>query len=532
MSLILQSSGLDNALYSFQDAFHTFSNIRVDIRGVNTITLYSDGCYVANGYKDCAQACQEPDLIFDNTATLHNCLQYPVVVNALSERSFDNDSAAVAREYAIIPNDTSGATSTIQAIQQCLTDYTDSLPKSSAIRQDEDDSLKICHGSTPDLCYYHTDICQSVYAPVIDDIAGVGIYTSYWMQNGIALVAFALLRIFDFWIYFLTIALLGCLYGFKEAQAKAEWVRQSALRHRVPNLISALFEFQKAQCFFMIAVQAAAIITVQQGGFEAKTLQQLSNSYSAITLVAICGYLPVVFTLLNLHGANQDSWYVIALATITVVISGVTAFTTKEFKPSQNDLIGLHNVTGSWASCGNKNPTTFCLSPHTVDPFEYGGGAKHIFIFCIIVLTLIVIDKFRISQGLSPSKIQMQTRRYGHSRRTHTSILKQRTLTGLSALSRVPTYYSNLNVKTRRTINTLMYGCVSSQVAQKAGAFNTLQTSAVYGSPQHPASLVGRLSWSQRLRGGNRGFSDSTTLYDKSDFPERRVTTTDLINIK
>ncbi|KAL8800620.1 MAG: hypothetical protein Q9200_007190 [Gallowayella weberi] len=456
MSLVLQSSGLDNVLYSFQDAFHSFSNFPVDIRGVNTITLYSDGCHIANGFKDCAQACQEPDLIFDNTATLHNCLQYPIIVNALSERTFDENSVVVAREYGIILNDTSGATSTTQAIQQCLTDYTDSLPKSSTIRQDEHDSSKLCHGSTRDLCYYHTDVCQSVYAPVIDDIAGVGIYTSYWMQNGIALVAFALLRLFDFWIYYLTIALLGCLYGFKEAQAKAEWARQSGLRHRVPNLVSALFEFQKAQCFFMIAVQVAAIITVKRGGFEAKTLQQLSNSYSAITLVAICGYLPVIFTLLNLHGANQDSWYIIALATITVVISGVTAFTTRDFKPSYTDLIELHNVTGSWASCGNKNPTTFCLSPHTVDPFGYGGGAKHIFIFCVIVLSLVIIDKYRISQGLSPSKIQMQTRRYEHPRRTRTSLLKQRTLTGLSALSRVPTYYSSLNVKTRRTINTLI----------------------------------------------------------------------------
>ncbi|KAL9023733.1 MAG: hypothetical protein Q9196_007012, partial [Gyalolechia fulgens] len=101
--------------------------------------------------------------------------------------------------------------------------------------------------------------------------------------------AFALLRLFDFWIYYITIALLFCFSGLEKAKAKAETARQMGLRYRVPNLVSALFEFHKAQCFFMMAVQTAAIITVRQGGFEAKTLQQLYNSYSAITLVSICG---------------------------------------------------------------------------------------------------------------------------------------------------------------------------------------------------------------------------------------------------
>ncbi|KAL8686419.1 MAG: hypothetical protein Q9224_005453, partial [Gallowayella concinna] len=385
---------------------------------------------------------------------------YPLIVNALSEQAFDEKSVAVAREYRIISNDTTDIASTTKAIQQCLTDYTNSLPKSSAVQQDKVNSSKLCHDSKRDLCYDHTDICQSVYAPVIDDIAGVGVSVFGTTANGIALVAFALLRLFDFWIYYLTIVLLGCVYGLKEAQAKADWARQSGLRQRVPHLIAALFEFQKAQCFFMIAVQTAAIITVKRGGFDAKTLQQLSNSYSAITLVAICGYFPVVFTLLNLHGANQDSWYVIGLTTITVVISGVTAFTTKQFKPSQHDLIGLHNVTGSWASCGNRNPTTFCFSSDTVDPFGYGGGAKHIFVFCIVVLALLIVDKFRISQGHVLSKTQTQIQIDRNPRRIHTSLLKQRALTGLSALSRVPTYCSNLDVKTKKTINVLIYGCI------------------------------------------------------------------------
>ncbi|KAL8925846.1 MAG: hypothetical protein Q9172_002050 [Xanthocarpia lactea] len=455
MSITLQSSASDNVLYSFQDAFRSFGNGTHGVHGSNVITLFSNGCHVENGIRDCGVACQEPSLIFKNTATLHNCLHYPLIVQAISEQALEDGSGTIAQDYNISAAKVAGATSTTNAIQHCLTDYAFSMPKSSKY------SSSACGGSTRSLCYNHTNICQSVYAPVIDDIAGIGIYTSYWMQNGIALVAFALLRLFDFWIYYVTIALLGCVYGLQGAKAKAECTKKSGLRHRVPNLISALFEFQKAQCFFMIAVQAAAIIVVKQGGFEARTLQQLSNSYSAITLVAICGYLPVVFTLLNLHGAGKASWYIILLSTITVIISGITAFTTKRFAPSSNDLVGLHNVTGSWASCGSRNPTTFCLSPHTVDAFNYGGGAKHIFIFCIVVLGFVVMDKVRISRTILPAKAPTKEIRY--PQRINTASLKQRAATGFSTLSRlsiVPSYYSNLDNRTKKAVINLIYGIV------------------------------------------------------------------------
>lgn len=281
------------------------------------------------------------------------------------------------------------------------------------------------------------------------------------MQNGIALSAFGLLRFFDFWIYYVTIALFSCASGRKGARRKGESARQMGLRYRVPNLISALFEFQKAQCFFMIAVQVAAIIIVQRGGFEAKYLQQLSNSFSATTLVAICGYLPVVFTLLNLHGAGKCSWYILTLSTITIVISGVTAFNTRKFYPSPNDMADLRGITGNWTSCGNKNPTTFCLSPRTVDPFNYPGGAKHIFIFCLIVLIFLIIDKARTSP-LFPA-VRATTTNHNSLKSIRSFPLGRRTMTQLSALSglsSVPSYYGRLDVKTKRAFSNLLYGCL------------------------------------------------------------------------
>ncbi|KAI4112417.1 MAG: hypothetical protein LQ345_006435 [Seirophora villosa] len=413
------------------------------------------------GSINCSLACQQASLVFEDTATLHNCLQYPTIASALSRGTVATESVDVAASYGIYAGDADPSSTIRETIQQCLTDYCDSTPGCAESRtsgRDADLPASVCAGQ---LCYDHTNICEGVYAPVIDDIAGVGIYTSYWMQNGIALVAFALLRLFDFWIYYVTLALFGCVSGFDKARARAESARQSSLRYRLPNLISALFEFQKAQCFFMMAVQVAAIIIVRGGGFESKNLQQLSNSYSAITLVAICGYLPIVFTLLNLHGAGKSSWYILTLSTITVAISGGTAFNTRKFDPNPNDMASLRNIAGSWASCGNKNPTTFCLGPRTVDPFGYSGGALHIFIFCIIILAFLTIDKARTSRLLAVAGDKVQT-----YRSLHTAIPKSsrgRSLTQLTALSRVSTIavqYTILGDKRKRALSNILYGSV------------------------------------------------------------------------
>ncbi|KAI4243399.1 MAG: hypothetical protein LQ352_007048, partial [Teloschistes flavicans] len=291
----------------------------------------------------------------------------------------------------------------------------------------------------------------------MDDIAGVGIYTSYWMQNAIALTAWALLRHFYFWLYY---ALLGffLLVSRDQAYEKAERIRRINLRHRIPNLISALVEFQKAQCFFMIAVQVAAIIIARKGGFQAQTLQQLSNSYSAMTLLAICGYLPVLVTLLNLHGAGKSSWYLMVLSTITVIISGVTVFTTRRFDPAPVDLAHLYNITGHWASCGFHDPTTWCLNHQTIDPFSYPGGAEHTFIFCTILLAFLFLDKLRTSPLIRKRVWNSGGRLSSVAKPYSQRILTQRL--SLFPLSFVPSIYNkNTSINKQRSSN-IIYGCV------------------------------------------------------------------------
>lgn len=61
----------------------------------------------------------------------------------------------------------------------------------------------------------------------------------------------------------------------------------------------AMVDFQKAQCFFIIPIQAAALIAISAPDkvLAPTSLQQYSNDLYLLGLVGISGMLPVVFTL-------------------------------------------------------------------------------------------------------------------------------------------------------------------------------------------------------------------------------------------
>ncbi|KAI9783707.1 MAG: hypothetical protein M1816_001188 [Peltula sp. TS41687] len=75
-------------------------------------------------------------------------------------------------------------------------------------------------------------------------------------------------------------------------------------------LLSALVDFQKAQCFFMLAVQAAALVAVKKSaGFEARSLQEYANNVDYLPIITKSGSIPVTFVLFTLHNAGMRSCY-------------------------------------------------------------------------------------------------------------------------------------------------------------------------------------------------------------------------------
>lgn len=159
-------------------------------------------------------------------------------------------------------------------------------------------------------------------------------------------------------------------------------------------------EFQKAQCLFMMAINIAALINRNKGGFQPNSLQQLYNTYGLIKSISISGYLPVTFTLFTLHLVDVVSWYLLVLSVITVSVSVATLFVIGKFSPSQDDLdyLSQQALSGGPDSCGNKNLFVYCLNPiggsEDSDSANPASGAYSMLAFCVVVLILLVAHQY------------------------------------------------------------------------------------------------------------------------------------------
>ena len=133
------------------------------------LTLYDEGCN-----SDCPTACQDPNQLFANPHTLHNCLVL-VALAALGpgpsqtrqNGSYVGDGATydTAQEFSIDladPDFLSLASHVSDIIQSCFQQYCDTSP--------------YCPPSSISNCYNSQgNICGSVVAPLNADIGGIGV---------------------------------------------------------------------------------------------------------------------------------------------------------------------------------------------------------------------------------------------------------------------------------------------------------------------------------------------------------------------
>ncbi|KAL6720051.1 hypothetical protein ACLMJK_001972 [Lecanora helva] len=166
----------------------------------------------------------------------------------------------------------------------------------------------------------------------------------------------------------------------------------------------ALTDFQKAQCFFMLAINIAAQAVVRQGGLEPRSLQQMYDTYSFIRVLAINGFLPITFTLFTLHLIDMVSWYLIILSGSSIALSSATLLTIGNFDPTPANLIDLASAysTGGPDTCGNVSLDVLCY-----DQYDYGLNlnadvigftAPGMSALSIIVFVLLIIDKAGIAR--------------------------------------------------------------------------------------------------------------------------------------
>ena len=201
-------------------------------------------------------------------------------------------------------------------------------------------------------------------------------------------------------------------YGMKKAN-----IQRFSEKH-LSRLVVALAEFQKAQCFFMLATNVAALVVLGTlGGLNPASLQQLYNTYTFMKLVAVSGYLPVTFTLFILHLVDMQSWYLLLLSSLTVALSLSTLLVTGSFNPSQKNLDHLEELASAHGpeSCSRRQPGIYCFygaGPRRLKSQSYGSDdlirihpsgnisdqAFSIFAFCLAVLIFLVVYKAKKQQ--------------------------------------------------------------------------------------------------------------------------------------
>ena len=89
-------------------------------------------------------------------------------------------------------------------------------------------------------------------------------------------------------------------------------------------LVTAVVEFQKAQCYFALAIQIATLVLAAgQASYSTTPWDDYIND-ELFYIVATNGYIPVVFTLAYISFFGRRSWYLISLSFCSFVLSITT----------------------------------------------------------------------------------------------------------------------------------------------------------------------------------------------------------------
>lgn len=193
------------------------------------------------------------------------------------------------------------------------------------------------------------------------------------MQAGIILYLWILLRTFKLlptlYRYASVAALryksLGSSHKRHEFSRKAS-ERAKSLKEFFSNhdlvLKSMLVEFQEAQCFFMIACQAASLAANNNRSILSPTNMVMVWADEALSgMIGAAGIYPIVLGLWTLQKMHMCSPWIFFLSTVTLIISEVVTYFSATF-PSIDELTPLG---GGWpGSCGDHPPPLiYCGNP-------------------------------------------------------------------------------------------------------------------------------------------------------------------------
>ncbi|KAL8837913.1 MAG: hypothetical protein Q9176_005389 [Flavoplaca citrina] len=290
--------------------------------------------------------------MFTDLPTLHNCFMFGNVSNGGSE---------TAAKLQLINELNATANNVARVLDDCLTNYCHTIPDCMGASKSYMDLPSLWSDSSYGFTNFSgkgptlvDSICSNVPWRINSDVGGIGIYVSYWIQTGLAFLG-----------------LIGTLF-WKWIIPHGHYCFQ-AFNH---GLVAALTDFHKAQCFFMLAINIAALVVIQRGGFDPQSLQQMYDTYVFLQVLAVNGFLPITFTLTNLYLVGMLSWFLILLSFVTIALSVATLACVGQFNPSVADMTSLAELAASGGpeECDGRKPGIYCLRT-----MEYNFGVDYFY---------------------------------------------------------------------------------------------------------------------------------------------------------
>lgn len=195
------------------------------------------------------------------------------------------------------------------------------------------------------------------------------VFVSYLLQLGI---------IFYFWFLLRSFRLFPLVTSFcarrKQPRGTTPLTNQAKgniipkIRHffnqhdRITKVI--LVEFQEAQCFFMIASQAAILLAKKSTTiFQSNTMPSLWANNGVAGVVSSAGVLPIVMGMWSLQKMHLTEAWIFLLSVTTIIVSEFALYWTHE-TPSVGQ-ISPFDYNGWPESCGGyAPPLIYCTDPN------------------------------------------------------------------------------------------------------------------------------------------------------------------------
>lgn len=174
---------------------------------------------------------------------------------------------------------------------------------------------------------------------------------------------------------------------------------------------SSLVDFQEAQCFFIIATQAAILTAIKTKGvfFGSATPLEATTNYVFAAVLGLGGLLPTTFTIFILCTIGMVSWYTLGLASISVATSlatvqviGLSGYGNFAASVAEDIYYMTFSQVSDFEECGNQIPPGLYLCEGSYPQLRSPSIAS-IKIFCLLVFASILlyrVSAFVISQLL------------------------------------------------------------------------------------------------------------------------------------